>query len=122
MRTGIVSPGDLERLGISPLTAADWMRLDRPAEIRPDPVRRAWLESRGLSNQALTTAELLAQESGLIVSHGAIMACLRSKARSKLVPVLMHRVRKALPDIKIANAHGIGFRWTGGAPWEGWSC
>ena len=119
LRAGLVSPEDLAtRLGIAVCTANEWAGLERAAEIRPDLERRAWLASQGLRTQALATAELLAQESPLIVSHRAIERSLCSKARSKIVPVLMHRVREALPEIRIQNMSGVGFRWTSDLPWE----
>ena len=122
LRAGLVSPADLERLGIAVCSSHEWAGLDRPAEIRPNPSRRAWLAARGLRTQTLAVAELLAQESSLLVSHRAITLALRSKARSRLVPVLICRARAALPDVTIANAHGIGFRWVGDLPREDESC
>ena len=118
LRDGIVTPEDLaEFFGLSPYTVEEWAGARRPVDLIPDPERKAWLAAQGLSGQPLTVAELLMQEHGLIVSHGAILAVLRSQARSKLVPVLMHKVRNALPDLKIDNVHGIGFRYRGELPW-----
>ena len=118
LRDGIVTPEDLtEFFGLSPYTVEEWAGARRPVDLVPDLERKAWLAAQGLSGQPLIVAELLMQERGLIVSHGAILAVLRSQARSKLVPVLMHKVRHALPDLKIDNVHGIGFRYRGELPW-----
>jgi hypothetical protein len=119
LKTGLVSPEDLaERLGIAPCTSESWTGAILPVEVRPDPARRAFLESRGLRLQPLTVAEVIFQERGLLVSHSALLLALRSNAAPGLVPVLVHRVRAALPGLRIENIHGVGFRFRGELPWE----